>query len=214
MLPFLELLDTQEEKEQLLLIYECFKAPLYEIAYCKVKQIELAEDMVHDTFMALTKHLNKVEIETYDFFRRYLKEKEENVDLTMTEYSIVTEDKTHIRAWNYVVTILYHKIYDYWDKKESKSLIYVEEYDDSTAFTDIEPLSVIQEKEIKILLKEAILSMRSPYKDVICMKYYQKMSVKEIAEVLDKSNDSVKKMLERGRKMLRQKLEEGGCCDA
>lgn len=213
MLPFLELLDTEEEKEKLLIIYECFKNALYEIAYYKMKHVEQAEDMVHDTFMALTKHMDKIDEQAYVFLKGYLDAKKYSENLTITEYAALTDSKAHVRAWNYIVTILNHKIYDYWNKKETQSVIYVEEYDDMASFSTTEPMSLVEEKEIKILLKEALLSMPDSYKEVIYLKYFQKMSVKEIAMLLEKSNDNVKKMLERGRKMIKLKLEEGGYYD-
>lgn len=211
MLPFLELLDTEEEKEKLMLLYECFRHSLYEAAYYKVKQTELAEDMVHDTFMALTKHINKISERSYSFLKNYCNAKKKDSTITIRQYAETINCNDHIRAWGYIITILNNKIADHYRNKNTKSVVYIADYDEkSLTKTNEEPLSIVQKEEIKILLREALQSMDSPYKDAIYLKYFEKMSIKDIASSIDKSEDNTKKILERGRKMLRYKLQEGG----
>ena len=52
-----------------------------------------------------------------------------------------------------------------------------------------------------------VFSLKEKYKQVIYLHYYEELAVIEIANVLNISEEAVKKRLERGRTMLRQILE-------
>ena len=74
MLPLLDLLETEEEKNQLMILYQCFREPLYEVAFFKVKSVEKAEDFVHETFMKMMDNLDRIDSRAYDYLNHYLKE--------------------------------------------------------------------------------------------------------------------------------------------
>ena len=61
MVLFLALLDTQEEQEKFREIYENYRHFMWYIAQQKLKDTHLAEDAVQEAFLALTRHLDKVE---------------------------------------------------------------------------------------------------------------------------------------------------------
>lgn len=61
MVLFLALLDTQEEQEKFSEIYENYRHFMWYIAQQKLKDTHLAEDAVQEAFLALTRHLDKVE---------------------------------------------------------------------------------------------------------------------------------------------------------
>ena len=67
--------------------------------------------------------------------------------------------------------------------------------------------------QTKELMQEDIMDLRSAmeklddkYREVICLFYLQDMSVREIAAVLDRNENTVKVQLSRGRDKLRQML--------
>lgn len=60
MIAFLDLLDTQEEKDKFTELYNCYKDLLYWIALKKTDNIEDAEECVQDTFFYIAKHFNKI----------------------------------------------------------------------------------------------------------------------------------------------------------
>ena len=61
MILFLALLDTQEEQEKFREIYENYKHFMWYVARQKLDDDHLAEDAVQEAFLALTRHLDKVE---------------------------------------------------------------------------------------------------------------------------------------------------------
>ena len=60
MIAFLDLLDTQEEKDKFTELYNFYKDLLYWIALKKTDNIEDAEECVQDTFFYIAKHFNKI----------------------------------------------------------------------------------------------------------------------------------------------------------
>lgn len=57
---FLNLIDTQGEKEKFTLLYEKYKNLLYYVAVGKTKNNEAAEDCVAETFLYVAKHFEKI----------------------------------------------------------------------------------------------------------------------------------------------------------
>ena len=57
---FLNLLDTQDEKDKFILLYEKYKNLLYFIAFGKTHSKEIAEECVQETFFYVSKHFDKI----------------------------------------------------------------------------------------------------------------------------------------------------------
>ena len=58
MYQYLLLLDTKEEKEFFREIYNSYKDEMYRAAYRILQNRSDAEDIVHETFLTLTEHLD------------------------------------------------------------------------------------------------------------------------------------------------------------
>lgn len=61
MIAFLNLLDTQAEKEEFIRLYDKYKNLLYWIAFQKTNNIDTAEECVQETFLYVAKHFDKIE---------------------------------------------------------------------------------------------------------------------------------------------------------
>lgn len=57
---------------------------------------------------------------------------------------------------------------------------------------------------------EAVLALPPKYKDVIYLYYYEEYSAEEIGQILRKNKNTVYTLLNRGRQLLRSRLEEVG----
>jgi RNA polymerase sigma-70 factor (ECF subfamily) len=71
----------------------------------------------------------------------------------------------------------------------------------------------IERWALSLSLRETIEAMPLKYREVILLYYYQELTIKEIAQVLGESENTIKSKLLRGRKLLRHQLEEGGWQD-
>lgn len=79
MILFLSMLDSEEEKSKFVLIYEKYRYFLWYLANEKLQDAFLAEDAVQETFLALTRHLDKVDevdsVRTRNFLATIVKSK-------------------------------------------------------------------------------------------------------------------------------------------
>ena len=60
MITYLQLLDTQQEKTVFAVLYEKYHRQLYNRAMHLVKDSAAAEDLVHETFLTVTKNMDKI----------------------------------------------------------------------------------------------------------------------------------------------------------
>ena len=60
----------------------------------------------------------------------------------------------------------------------------------------------------RITIREAVNSLKQPYRTVVVLFYYENLSVSKIAQITSTNMPAVKKQLSRARKMLREILKE------
>ena len=60
----------------------------------------------------------------------------------------------------------------------------------------------------RITVREAVNSLKQPYRTVVVLFYYENLSVSKIAQITSTNMVTVKKQLSRARKMLREILKE------
>ena len=92
MLMYLSILDTQDEKEKFTEVYEQYQHFCWYVANQMLGDDHLAEDAVQETFLALTRHLDKIEVvessKTRKFLMTIVKSKAiEDVNVTYTDGS-------------------------------------------------------------------------------------------------------------------------------
>lgn len=60
----------------------------------------------------------------------------------------------------------------------------------------------------RLTIREAVNSLKQPYRTVVVLFYYENLSVSKIAQITSTNMPAVKKQLSRARKMLREILKE------
>lgn len=65
MLVYLTLLNTDEEKEKFSTLYDTYYKQLLYVAIKMLNNQEKAEDCVHETFLRLIKHIDKIDNRVY-----------------------------------------------------------------------------------------------------------------------------------------------------
>ncbi len=60
----------------------------------------------------------------------------------------------------------------------------------------------------RLTIREAVNSLKQPYRTVVVLFYYENLSVSKIAQITSTNTVTVKKQLSRARKMLREVLRE------
>ena len=105
------------------------------------------------------------------------------------------ESEEHIKAWLLRVTINAAKSTKrlFWNRMRSS----YEEYMDSLTF----------EEESDRSLMDEVLNLPEKYRIVIHLFYFEEYKVREIADILNVSENTVKTRLLNGRRILKEKLE-------
>lgn len=106
------------------------------------------------------------------------------------------ENESHIKAWLIRVTI--NRARDLSSSFWRKNKVAWEEYMDTLVFEEPEDGRLF----------EAVMRLPEKYRTVIHLFYYEGYSVKEIAEILKRPENTVKSHLGRGRKFLKNMLKE------
>lgn len=156
------------------------------------------ENFIFDAEAAVRKHADMV----YRLAYLNTKNKEAAEDVFQTvflkliqhEKSIISEE--HLKAWLIRVTI-----------NQCKSLATTAWNQKRASFEDAMLYEATEEKEDYSDVYDAVKKLPDNYREVIHLFYYEQLSVKEIAEVIEAKEATVKTWLARGRKLLGEKLE-------
>ena len=109
------------------------------------------------------------------------------------------------KAWIYRITI--NRAKDFKKTAWYKRIFLVDRWlEEKPATVQIEKHVI--ERDRDLLLSEAILALPEKYRNVIILYYYEQFSVKDIADILNISENTVKTQLKRGRDKLKIILEE------
>lgn len=159
--------------------YEEFSDAIFRYALFQTSNKETALDITQDTFIKTWQYLQK------------------------------GEEVENIRAFLYRVAK--NLIIDYRRKKKSSSLDQILEA--GTDFT--EQPNVLEEKEDdfdrerdKEKILKTIDKIDEKYKEILLMRYVEEMSIKEIGDILEKSQNHISVMIHRGVEKLKKLLKD------
>lgn len=116
--------------------------------------------------------------------------------LTYFRKDLQFESEEHRKAWLIRVTINFAKNTYRSQKRSGELEMDIAEEDQGFA-----------RMETETDLQSALARMRPEYREVICLYYLQELSVKMVAEVLDRNESTVRTQLSRAREQLRNFLE-------
>lgn len=157
-------------------LVEQFGDRMLHLAYIIVKDRQVAEDVVQETFISLYQKLH-----TFS----------ENSSLfTWIARICLNKAKNKVRPG------FFNRITYLWEMP----------------FRDSQPLpsEIYEHKETKQLLQQIVLDLPLKYRDTLYLYYYEDLSVKDIADLLDVSESAIKSRLQRGRDLVKHMLIERG----
>lgn len=210
MIEYLMLLDTEEERRQLTILYKCYRDALFFSAKMILKDEGRAEDAVHETYLKLLNCLDKVRKEDYRTLDRYLRKKERDPGLNLSKFLEKENKKSCHRVWGFIVTIMKNFIYDELRLQKRRNEIPFEEHrnDREINLAGLDYLVAKTDEERYMI--QCIYRLSYPYKEVLYLQYYCEYSSDEIGELLNKTPANIRQISKRGRDRLRQWMREGG----
>lgn len=149
--------------------------------------VEVYSDMVYRISMTIAKNTDDAK----DIFQE--------VFLRLVRYQADIQSEEHLKAWLIRVTSNCAKTFvsNAWNRMTQGMM------SDEDAVAKDNPM------EQNELLKE-LHHLPEKFSLTLYLHYYEGYSVKEIAQILDKSENTIKTLLARGRTRLKKHLEEGG----
>ena len=210
MIEYLMLLDTEEERRQLTILYKCYRDALFFSAKMILKDEGRAEDAVHETYLKLLNCLDKVRKEGYRTLDRYLRKKERDPGINLSKFLEKENKKSCHRVWGFIVTIMKNFIYDELRLQKRRNEIPFEEHrnDREINLAGLDYLVAKTDEERYMI--QCIYRLPYPYKEVLYLQYYCEYSSDEIGELLNKTPANIRQISKRGRDRLRQWMREGG----
>lgn len=159
--------------------------------------------MKNEAFEMLYKrYYNEAMLYVYSFCHN--KELSEDIvaDSFMKAFRTIDEEKSLFKYW--LLKVCRNAYFDYTRKK--KRIVQLDDSFDIKADDDV-ILDVIQNEEYQALYR-AINLLKGNHKEVIQLFYFDGLSIKEIASIMEINEDNVKVTLYRARLKLKEILEE------
>ena len=173
---YLSLLDTTEHRNQFEAIYSTYRNLMYYIAKRILKDDSLAEDAVHNAFIRIINHLDKL------------------------------QDINSHKTKGFLVIVVENTAKDIYNKRKNDNISLDSFEVELSDNRDLEE-SVIDEINITDLVKK-IESLPDIYRDVLMMRFIYEYSYNAISEILNISETTARKRLERARQKLLQIIEK------
>lgn len=110
--------------------------------------------------------------------------------------------KSSLYTWIYRIALNISK-----DKlRTSNDFFLLDEFLESDEMVEQEVLDIIDRE----VLRKELFNLDHIYKEVLILFYFEELSIKEIMDILDEKEGTIKSRLSRGRILLREKIEKGG----
>jgi len=168
------------DKQAFRTLFSLYKQKVYGTAYLILKDYQLAEDIVQETFLQVFLKLTKLKEPLY--FERWLYKITVNLCLDS-----VRKQKRHPVS----------SLEEYMEIQTDFSLKTM-----STPETE----AIYRDMQKKIL--QCIYSLSAKYATVLVLHYYNNFTIKEIAQITNSSETAVKTRLFRARKTLEKELDK------
>ena len=149
-------------------------------AYLLVKDSQLAEELVQDTFVIA--------------FQKIFQLEEESKLKSWLTSIVMNLARSHMRKWSFKNISLTLDSISFTLKNAEWN----------------EPENLLLEGLNNITLHKEIQNLSYKYKEIIVLFYYNELKTSEIAELLNMKENTVKSLLKRGRNKLKENLLKGG----
>ena len=164
-------------------LYAAFRDMVYTIALRETKNPDTADDVTQDSFVEVIRTIGKL------------------------------QEPAAFVSW--LKTIVYHQCTAFYRKKENKhEMLEVENEDAASVFDTIEeineefiPDKALDNEEFCRTIRSFILNLPDAQRAAVMMKYFEGLSVKEIAEVQGVSENTVISRLYYARNTIKQEVE-------
>ena len=170
----------KKDPEAFAQIYDLYVTPIYRFIYFKVATRQDAEDLTSEVFLKIWQYITESE-EKIENLRALLYRTARNLVIDMYRQKARRDITPDTEVLNNIV-----------DDRQQNLLSRIE--------------SEFEMKNIEMVLRK----MKDEYREVIILRFIDELSINEIAKVLDKSKGSVRVILHRALKVIRELMNQNG----
>ncbi len=168
----------QADREKFEQVYTTYRQLMYYVANSILHDTEAAEDAVQQAFIRIFQHLDQIS----------------QPECPQTK--------------SFVVIIVRNIAINLYNSRKRRVVVSFDELEDWTADEALSPMAQTEEKDDCQRLIGLIESLPENYRAVLLLRYAQGYSTKEVSEILEISEENVKKRIQRARSKLEQLLEK------
>lgn len=184
MLLFLNIIDTEEEKDKFRKVYETYGRLMHYVAAKMLGDWALAEDAVQEAFLRIAKNIHKI------------------------------KDVESKESKNFVLIITKNVSCDFINKRKEEcidmdTLLYFKS-EETLQQTEDQMAAALENDRIYEAIIQSIQELPKHLKDVIYLELVHDMNKKQIAEVLGISHDAARKRSQRAKARLADLLRKEG----
>jgi RNA polymerase sigma-70 factor (ECF subfamily) len=128
----------------------------------------------------------------------------QNSILSMARHINAIGEANDFRTISYVRTVVRNAAIDIYRKKKKRDISYEEMEAEPADVFDMEQV-ICNEEEVRRVVK-AIGELDECYREVLSLLYLNELSPREIADVLNRSYNTVRSQISRGKKLLHKSL--------
>ncbi len=170
--------SEQREQDKFEQLYLTYRQVMFNVANSILKDPQLAEDAVHQAFMRILNHLEKIS----------------EVDCPKTK--------------SFVVIIVKNISINLYNSRKRRTVLSLDELENWTMDAGASPQKQVEDREGEMELAALLERMPEGYRSVLLLKYDNGYSTGEIADMLGLSEENVKKRIQRARKKLEDLLQK------
>jgi len=165
---------SEDDKIKFNEIHSCYRYTMLYAAKSILKDDDLAEDAVQESFIKLARYINRI--------------------------GDVKSNKTR----SFVHIIAKHVAIDIYRKRKHENCVYVEEFYEIESKNSVDT-QVIKNLEVQEIVT-MIIDMPELYREPLKLNLIYEIPPKEVADILNLNYELVKKRIQRGKSILREKL--------
>lgn len=173
------LAQIKEDPQAFALLYDRYYDAIFSYVFRRLAIYEAARDITAETFLKAFQYINSF--------------KWKGIPVSAWIYRIATNEiNLYFRRSKYKtsgIDALAHVAYDEGIETEKAALE-----------------KALQENNEFMTVQKQLRALKTRYQEVIALRYFEEKSIREISEILDKNEGTVKSLLSRGLEKLRQRI--------
>lgn len=166
--------NEEKPKNKLELLYDTYENKMYGIAYSILNDVDQAEDAVHDAIIKLIPHLETIN----------------RIESFKTKRLVIYTVKN--------IAI------DKYRRNRKESQLFEEEMEDKQLCENNNSIPSVKSVEDRHLVSQILSSIPDKYKEIIQYRCFYELTYKEIALILNISEDTAAKRYERAKAMVKK----------